>query len=161
MFECSKTVLDAIDLGMEAERQASEFYAEAALKVGAGPAKALFTQLAEFEAAHLAALQALKTSLEGEQCYITYESSLLEPVGVEGSSKLDDAVRKDLLEILNYGIKNEKNAAQAYRDLAAEIEDPNGIAMFEQMAREEDQHARILSDQLYDVKNKGEIVWGD
>jgi len=26
---------------------------------------------------------------------------------------------------------------------------------------EEDQHARILEDQLYDVKNRGELVWGD
>ncbi|MEA3332631.1 MAG: ferritin family protein, partial [Pseudomonadota bacterium] len=59
------------------------------------------------------------------------------------------------------GIRNEKNAGQAYRDLAAQIEDPNGIAMFEKMAKEEDQHARILEDQFYEVKNRGELVWGD
>ena len=29
------------------------------------------------------------------------------------------------------------------------------------LGMEEDQHARILEDQLYDVKNRGELVWGD
>lgn len=161
MVECSKSVLDAIDLGMEAEKKASEFYAEAAAKIGSGPGAEMFNQLSEFEKGHYQALDKLKQSLEGESCYITYESALMDPAGLEGSSKLNEAVKKDILEILNLGISNEKNAARAYRELAAEIEDENGKAMFEQMAREEDQHARLLDDQLYDLKNKGEIVWGD
>ena len=30
-----------------------------------------------------------------------------------------------------------------------------------ELGMEEDQYARILEDQLYDVKNRGELVWGD
>ncbi|MBN2809103.1 MAG: ferritin family protein [Deltaproteobacteria bacterium] len=162
MVECSKTVIDAIALGMEEEKKASQFYAEAAAKLDGGPGKALFTQLSEFEIGHYNALKELKASLEGESCYITYESALLEPIGVEGGSvKLDEGTQKTIFDILTIGIRNEKKAGQAYRELAAEIEDPNGVAMFEKMAREEDQHARILEDQLYDVKNKGVLVWGD
>ncbi len=162
MVECSKTVIDAIELGMEEEKKASDFYAAAAAKLDGGPGKALFTQLSEFEMGHYNALKDLKASLEGKSCYITYESALLEPVGVEGGQvKLDDGIQKTILDILTIGIRNEKKAGQAYRELAAEIEDPNGVAMFEKMAKEEDQHARILEDQLYDVKNRGELVWGD
>ncbi len=162
MVECSKTVLDAIKLGMDEEKKASEFYAAAAAKLPAGPGKALFTQLSEFEIGHFNALQELQNSLTGNSCYITYESALLEPVGVEGGRvKLDGDVQKTILDILTIGIRNEKNAGRAYRELAAEIEDPNGVQMFEKMAKEEDQHARILEDQLYDVKNQGELVWGD
>ncbi len=162
MVECSKTVLDAIDLGMDEEKKASDFYAEAAAKLPAGSGKTLFTQLSEFELGHYKALADLKASLTGESCYITYESALLEPVGVAGGPvQLEGDVQKTILDILTIGIRNEKKAGQAYRELAAEIEDPNGVAMFEKMAKEEDQHARILEDQLYDVKNKGELVWGD
>ena len=162
MVECSKTVLDAIKLGMDEEKKASEFYAVAAAKLPDGPGKALFTQLSEFEIGHFNALQELQNSLTGDSCYITYESALLEPVGVEGGRvKLDGDVQKTILDILTIGIRNEKNAGRAYRELAAEIEDPNGVQMFEKMAKEEDLHARILEDQLYDVKNQGELVWGD
>ncbi len=161
MVECSKTVLDAIKLGMDEEKKASEFYAEAAAKLPDGPGKNLFTQLSEFEIGHYNALKKLEASLAGDSCYITYESALLEPIGVEGRVKLDDNVQKTILDILSIAIRNEKNAGRAYRELAAEIEDPNGVQMFEKMAKEEDQHARILEDQLYDVKNQGELVWGD
>ena len=162
MVECSKTVIDAIALGMEEEQKASDFYAAAAAKLDGGPGKSMFTQLSEFEIGHYNALKDLKASLEGDSCYITYESALLEPIGAEGGQvKLDEGAQRTILDILTIGIRNEKKASQAYRELAAEIEDPNGIAMFEQMAKEEDQHARILEDQLYDVKNRGEIVWGD
>ncbi|MCK5680319.1 ferritin family protein, partial [bacterium] len=132
MIGCSKTVLDAIELGMEAEKKASDFYAEAASKLPGGAGKSLFTQLSEFEDGHYKALERLRTSLTGNSCYITYESSLLEPVGVEGGPvKLDGDIQKTILDILIIGIRNEKKAGQAYRELAAEIEDPNGIAMFE------------------------------
>ncbi len=163
MVECSKTVIEAIVLGMEEEKKASAFYAAAAAKLESGPGKALFTQLSEFETGHYEALKALKASLEGDSCYITYESALLEPVKVEGGQVRldDDDVQKTILDILTIGIRNEKNAGQAYRDLAAQIEDPNGVAMFEEMAKEEAQHARILEDQFYEVKNQGELVWGD
>ena len=147
---------------MEEEKKASAFYAAAAAKLAGGPGKALFTQLSEFEIGHYEALKALKASLEGDSCYITYESSLLEPAGVKGGQvKLDGDVQKTILDILIIGIRNEKKAAQAYLKLAAEIEDPNGVAMFEKMAKEEGQHVRILEDQLYDVKNRGELIWGD
>ena len=162
MVDCSKTVLDAIELGMEEEKKASDFYAAAAAKLPAGAGKALFTQLSDFEMGHYKALADLQASLTGNSCYITYESALLEPIGVEGGPvKLDGDIQKTILDILTIGIRNEKKAGQAYRELAAEIEDSNGVAMFEKMAKEEDQHARILEDQLYDVKNRGELVWGD
>ncbi|MCK5539704.1 MAG: ferritin family protein [Deltaproteobacteria bacterium] len=162
MVECSKTVIDAIELGMAEEKKASDFYAAAAAKLESGPGKALFTQLSEFETGHYEALKALKASLEGDSCYITYESALLEPVKVEGGQvRLDGDIQKTILDILTIGIRNEKNAGQAYRDLATQIEDSNGIAMFENMAKEEAQHARILEDQFYEVKNRGELVWGD
>ncbi len=30
-----------------------------------------------------------------------------------------------------------------------------------ELGMEEDQHARILEDQFYDMKNRGELIWGD
>jgi len=41
MVECNKTVMDAIDLAMDAEQTASQFYADAAKKVSG--AKGMWT----------------------------------------------------------------------------------------------------------------------
>ena len=63
---------------------------------------------------------------------------------------------KTVIDAIELGMEEEKKASDFYVAAVA-----NGVSMFEKMAKKEDQHARILEDQLYDVKNRGELVWGD
>jgi len=50
--------LSALQAALELERSAQAFYAESARKAQAGPARAVFTRLAEMEGAHYALIQA-------------------------------------------------------------------------------------------------------
>jgi rubrerythrin len=50
--------LSALNTALELERSAQTFYEEQSRKAEAGPARAMFAQLAEMEAAHYALLQA-------------------------------------------------------------------------------------------------------
>jgi rubrerythrin len=160
MVECNKTVMDAINLAMDAEQKASQFYATAAKRVSSAKGKQMFLQLSEFEQGHYEVLGRLKESLSGEGCFISYQGTSFKPIYVEGSVlEISADEKKDVSEILTMAIKNEKSAGEAYEKLAGEIDDPQGVAMFKRLAGEEADHARILEDQFYDINNKGMWTW--
>ncbi len=160
MAACSKAMMEAIELAMAAEQKARDFYADAATRVAGARGREMFRQLADFEAGHYRLLADLKASLTEKECFISYEGTSFKPVYVEGESdQVGEDEKKDILDILTMAIKNEKNAGAAYSKLAAEIDDPAGVAMFERLAAEEANHARILEDQFYDLSNKGMWTW--
>lgn len=160
MVECNKTVMDAIDLAMDAEQTASRFYADAAKKVSGAKGKQMFQQLSEFEQGHYDILAELKETLSGKGCFIAYEGTSFKPIPLEGTILEVSADEKtEVSEILTLAIKNEKNAGEAYKKLAAQVDDPQGVAMFNRLASEEADHARILQDQFYDINNKGMWTW--
>lgn len=100
MVECNKTVMDAIDLAMNAEQKASQFYAMAAKRVSNAKGKQLFMQLSEFEQGHYEALGRLKESLSGAGCFISYEGTSFKPVYVEGTVlEISADEKKDVSEI--------------------------------------------------------------
>ncbi|MEA3240698.1 MAG: ferritin family protein [Pseudomonadota bacterium] len=160
MVECNKTVMDAIDLAMDAEQTANQFYAEAAKKIRGAKGKQMFLQLSEFEQGHYDILAELKKSLAGEGCFISYEGTSFKPIPLEGTIlEVSSDEKTEISDILTLAIKNEKNAGEAYKKLAAEVDDPRGVSMFNRLASEEANHARILQDQFYDINNKGMWTW--
>ena len=160
MVQCSKTVMEAIDVAMAAEQKASAFYATAAIRVSSAKGKQLFQQLSEFEQGHYNSLVELKSSLAGKGCFISYAGTSFAPIPVEGANlEISGEEKTDIAEILTMAIKNEKSAGDAYTKLAAEVDDPAGVEMFKRLAEEEAHHARILEDQFYDISNKGMWTW--
>ncbi len=58
-------------------------------------------------------------------------------------------------EALEMAIEAEIKAGERYRSLAQEAQDPESRLLFEQLAREEDNHYKRLSERLKAVKLMG------
>ena len=158
-------IIEAIDIAMEAEAKAREFYLSSAAKVNNDRGKNLLNQLADFEKNHFDRLSDLKQSLQGEAGYIEYKGTKFLPFSAgpvsEVSGKLE-ANKSDVLDILGLAIDAEDKAYNRYMEMAGKIDDPRGKEMFTRFAEEEKAHRRILSDEFYYMSNKGGLwFWGD
>jgi len=163
MEEKNLGIVQAIDIAMEAEKKANEFYSDALASVSGEKGKNLLQQLANFEQAHYDALAALKESLKSEGKFISYSGTKFTPFKasseISGTEELD---KEDVSEILVKAIEAENKAFELYRKLADETSDQQGADMFSKLAEEEVMHRRILSDEFYYRNNSGGVwFWGD
>ncbi|MEO0183808.1 MAG: ferritin family protein, partial [candidate division WOR-3 bacterium] len=67
----------------------------------------------------------------------------------------------EIIDVLNIGIKAEKMAMERYLKIAKSIKDSEGKKLFEQLAEDEKRHQAILEVEVYNLANKGTIVWGE
>ncbi len=58
----------------------------------------------------------------------------------------------DAIELIEQAIENERLAAQRYREGAGSADDPETRSMFEQLARWEQDHERVLRERLATLK---------
>ncbi len=149
-------LLDAIRIVKENERLAMESYANAAKKVNP-LGKALFEQLSEFEKYHYERLTALEKSLEESGQFINYQGKALVLPPMLELKFTDEPEHKSLMEIITEAKNLEKRAEKAYGDLADQIGDPQGHAMFVQLSEEEHIHYVILSDAYWSLNQT--TVW--
>ena len=154
--------LKAVKIAVDAEREAFLFYREAAEKSSSPRGKDMFKQLSDFEIGHYKALIHLFLSLKQEKRWIPYKglgelktSNRIEASREGYTSKEDD------VQALRIAIEKEAKAADFYRKMAEETEDPEGKEMFTRLAKEEEMHRQLLNDQYYALLNQGEWVWGD
>ena len=159
----SSKVLEAIAAAMEAEAEAAGFYAEAAGKASSEAGTTLLNQLSDFERSHFDSLKKLRDSLSAGRGYIEYKGTAFAPAEIPAKdTKKAEENLDDVLEILGRAIDAEDKAHERYRVMAEQTDDPNGRAMFLKLAEEETFHRRILSDEYYQLSNKGGIwFWGD
>jgi len=158
-------VMDAIQVAMEAEETARQFYLDAKEKVSDAEAQNLLVQLAAYEQYHYDNLAALYDSLSQEKGYIAYAPPDIDlstaSHGLEGSRTSKERNLETVVEILGMAIDAEKSARSRYKELAGQTTDPDGRAMFQKLAQEEDTHYRILSDELYHLSNRGLWIWSE
>jgi rubrerythrin len=158
-------VIDAIKIAMEAEEKARQFYLAAKEKVSDADAQNLLAQLAAFEGHHYDKLLALFGSLQADEGFIAYTPPQIAlPAisrGLEGGRTTEESNLESVVEILGTAIDAEKSARSRYKALAEQTTDPDGQAMFRQLAEEEHTHYRILSDELYNLSNRGLWVWAE
>jgi rubrerythrin len=154
--------LKAVEMAIEAERQASQFYSQASKKTRNPKGRDLFQQLSEFEAAHLQKLKELMASLQHGKEWIIYSGTSLRqktiPVKLEkpkGQEQLTD------MDALRMAIRAEKKTETYYRSMAELTRDAKGRGMYKRLAEEEALHERVLNDQYYSVQNTGVWSWGD
>jgi len=147
----------AIQIAMEAEKSAAEFYADAAQKTGA-LAEGLFKQLEKFELAHYTKLVTLSKSLAEDGKFVSYAGSDIPAPRPGQMEKIDEGEKLSLMKIIDIAMDSEKRAAEAYRDLAEQAIDADGEAMFRLLADEEDDHYKTLKDAYWQLNQTGE--WG-
>jgi rubrerythrin len=156
-------LLEAIDMAMEAEVNARDFYQNAIGKVSDERGKDLLQQLADFEQGHFNKLSELKGSLRESGKFIEYggiefRKKVFKVTEVEGQIEPN---KQEILDVLRLAIDLENNAREAYMGLSTKVDDPTGKEMFRKLAREEDMHWRILNDEFYQINNRGVWTWGD
>lgn len=162
MAEYNVGILDAIEIALEAEQKARDFYLDAFNKVSNEQGKDLLKQLADFEQSHFAALTHLKNSLQKEHEYLEYKGTTFKEFKSKSISKQIEPDKEDVLHILSIAIEAEEKAHHHYIKIAEITVDNKGKDMFLKLADEELIHRRILSDEFYQLSNRGGIwFWGD
>jgi rubrerythrin len=152
------SLLDAIRIVKENERLAAETYSKAAQKTHI-PGKELFIQLSEFEKFHYEKLTALEKSLEESGKFINYEGkALILPPKLE-IKFAEEPEHKSLMEIITEAKKIEKVAEKTYADLADQLDDPEGHAMFAKLSEEEHMQYVILSDAFWSLNQSTTWVY--
>ncbi|MBW2554680.1 MAG: ferritin family protein [Deltaproteobacteria bacterium] len=160
----SHTKIKAIEIAMDAEMEAHNYYSQSAQKTANPKGKDMFNQLAAFELSHYNNLKSLLDSLNEGNGWIQYAGTQFLDNSKSrggGNSPAKEETKDDELSILSKAIEDEKKASAYYNKLADETDDSSGKAMFKKLAEEENLHTRILNDQWYSLSNKGIWVWGD
>jgi len=154
--------LKAIVTAMQAEKEASQFYARAAKKTKDPRGKDMLQQLSEFETNHYNKLKELSRSLQDKGEWILYSGTSLKKSML--SVKADKIGGRDQLtdmDALKLAIREEKKAGAYYRSMAELTKDPRGKDMYKRLAGEEELHEKLLDDQYYSLHNTGIWSWGD
>jgi rubrerythrin len=144
---------------MNSEIKAKEFYENAATKAQSRSGKKLFTELAEFEQNHYERIKKIIESLNQNKKIKNDECSVDIPFiksEVEGEF---EANKNEIINVINLAIEAEKNAQERYKQIAQMIDNEDGKNIFNDFAQEERNHQKILEDELYQLSNKGTIIW--
>ena len=153
------SLLEAIRVVKENERVASEFYSNAAKTTGSQVGKELFVQLAQFEKFHFERVSDLEKSLQLKADFIVYEGKDFPLPPAFGPKAVGEPQHQPVMSIIAEAVKLEKQAEQTYADLAAEISDPQGHAMFKKLSEEEHNHYRLLNEAYWNLTNFKEWKW--
>ncbi len=153
------SLLDSVRVAKDNEKKSAEFYADAAEKCVSTSGRELFGELVKFENYHYHWLTVLEKSLKEKGNAITYEGRefslppLLEPQAAE------EPRHQTVLDIISRAMELERQTEKAYADLAAEITDPQGRAMFKKLSAEEHNHFRILQEASSGLENTKAWRW--
>lgn len=150
---------DLLNEAMNAEAKARAFYTEASSKAQSQAGKKLFQELADFEGNHYERLkEIINTRNQGGALEAPSEPKLMPDVKSEIEGEIEPN-KDEIVDVLNIAINAEKEAQLKYHEIAEIIEEPEGKAIFNNLALEENKHQRILEDQFYHMSNKGTIIW--
>ena len=146
---------------MNSEIKAKEFYLKASLKAQSNAGKNLFNELANFEHEHYEKVKEIIEALSNDK-EIFCNEPCKEIMSVKSEVKGEIEENKDeIINLLNLAIESEKDAQQRYKTISETIEDEEGKKIFDILAQEERNHQRILEDEIYQMSNKGVIIWGE
>ncbi len=165
MNEQNLTLVDAIQIAMEAEKQAIAMYSDAAEKTVNIIIQKLFSNLAAFEQHHYDKLAELVASLQKKNRFIVYEGY---PLPIQAQSEISvsseamevlQAQKVSMMDVITLAQNAEKGAWRKYEDLAEQTSDADGKAMFKQLAKEEQGHLRLLTEVYWNLNDRGVWSW--
>lgn len=153
------SLLDAIRVAKENERIASDSYKDAIQEIQHTVGKRLFQELSDFEQFHYEKLTELEKSLMDDGKYINYEGKEFPLPPLFEIKAATEPGKKSLMTIITQAIGLEEEAKKSYGDLADQIDDALGKAMFKKLAAEEYNHYKILVEAYWTVSNFGVWKW--
>ncbi|HEY48438.1 MAG TPA: ferritin family protein [Dehalococcoidia bacterium] len=149
--------LDALSLAVKREKEAHQYYSEAAARSTSETGRKMFSWLASEEEGHLKILEKQWEEIKGsgkwlsEAGWCTYGniSNPVECTEFPEASEAKGEPKPDApeLEILKKAIEDEREASAYYADLAKSTTDPNGKAMLEKLSKVEQGHLDLLEEE--------------
>ena len=152
MSESRKSVLDALMLGMEMEKETFDFYVKAAQKTFNPEGKRIFRWLAESEETHYLKLAEIYKALDAGGSWVFFSASTIEldPPGEEPAVGFETGD----IEALRLAQEIEEKAIDYFEDLLTKTTDPDGRKMVEALRREEEKHLRVISEKLHFLEGR-------
>jgi rubrerythrin len=141
-------LIKTLDKAISMEKNAHDFYAEAARRTPAEQGKKMFNWLAQFESGHKARLEAKRNDFAAH--------SALDPGDVPKPEDYEISETSDAIEIpenatdiqiLKIAIENEMKAYSYYQRKMTHAPDESVKAMLKKLAEDEEKHMQILRDQ--------------
>jgi rubrerythrin len=159
------SLAQSVRLAADTEQKSVDFYRNAAQETSKEALKRLFNGLADFEQLHYDQVIALTLSLQREGKFLFYEGcslSIPAQTAIEVSPEAREALeatKLSLMDVITAAQSIETHASKSYSDLANQVSDPDGQAMFRQLAKEEQQHLRLLTDVYWNLNDRGVLEW--
>lgn len=148
---------EALSLAIKREKEAHQYYSDAADKATSEKGRKMYSWLASEEMGHVKILEKQWEQIKGggiwlsEEGWCTYGdiSNPIECSEFPSSSeaKGEHKVESSELEVLKDAIVAESQATSYYADLASNTADLNGKAMFEKLSKVEQGHLDLLEEE--------------
>ena len=148
---------EALALAIEREKEARQYYDDAAARSTNDNGRKMLSWLASEELGHIRILeqQLKKVKKDGawlsEEGWCTYGdiSHPIECAELPSSSETRGELKADVpeMEVLRQAIEAERAATKFYADLAKNTSDPNGKAMFEKLSKVEQGLLDLLEEE--------------
>lgn len=165
MSEQDLTLVDAIQIALQAEKKAAAAYSDAAKNAPHVALEGLFNGLADVEQHHYDKVAELAASLQKKGKYIVYETpstSIAPQSEVELAKDAADVLggkKVSMMDVLTMAQNIEQQADKRYSALAEQTSDRDGKAMFQQLAKEERSHLKLLTEVYWNLNDRGVLSW--
>jgi len=152
MDSTADTILEMIkiiDTAISMERNAIMFFSSLAMKSDSASKKKLYKDLTDSERSHMRRLidkrneYAAHKSVDGIVGSIDYNEKMTE---IRESFNPNDSMTDE--EIVRDAIKNEMKAYAFYQKKISYTKDPSARKLLQDLANDEEEHARLLKEQL-------------
>jgi rubrerythrin len=144
---------------MKSELEAKKFYINASTKAQSKAGKKLFNELADFEQNHY---ERIKNIIESRNKGIKIEIHQSKKNNITLNSEIKGEIepnKDEIVSVFNLAIDSEKKAQKRYKKIADMFKDDESKDIFYDLARDEENHQRILEDEFYELSNNGIIIW--
>ena len=144
---------------MKSELEAKKFYTDASKKAQSQAGKKLFKELAEFEQNHY---DRVKNIIESRTNNMEIQITKIINQDISIKSEIEgefESNKDEIITVLNMAIDAEIKAQERYERIADLFDDEEGKKIFFNLSMDERNHQRILEDEIYQLSNKGTIIW--
>jgi len=144
---------------MNSELEAKKFYVEASMKAQSQAGKKLFEELAEFEQNHYDRVKNIIESRTNNKKIQTEDISTHDiSINPEIEGEIESN-KDEIITVLSMAIDAEIKASERYEKIADLFDDERSKNIFFNLAQDERNHQKILEDEIYQLSNKGSIIW--
>ena len=144
---------------MNSELEAKKFYIDASDKAQSQAGKNLFKELAEFEQNHY---ERVKNIIISRTNNMEIQTSDVATQDISIKPEIDGEIesnKDEIITVLNMAIDAEIKAQERYRRIANLFDSEQSKKIFFNLSLDERNHQKILEDEIYQLSNKGTIIW--